>query len=177
MSTLDELQRTQATSIMSILQIEMNMEASRSHRLTLVSDPEEKEKMEELFEAQREACRMRIEGIKGEHRRLVGEKVEKIVRYKKVAVKERSMMERSMDGMGVLNVELPIGGEGGATGEAGGEADGEAGDEADADVGAEAGAEGEGCEERGGGGGGGGGEGEGKPADALVNGEAGGDEA
>ena len=72
---------------MTILQIEMNMEASRQSRLAAVKDPEEAAKLEVLFEQQRDACVGRIEGIKADYRELIREKVGKLVRYKKVGVK------------------------------------------------------------------------------------------
>ncbi|GMI29594.1 hypothetical protein TeGR_g13450 [Tetraparma gracilis] len=87
MSSLEELQKTQGENLLSILQIEMSMEASRQERLAQVSDPDELEKMTALFDAQRQACQDRIEAMKAEHQLQLGDKAKKLVRYKKVAAK------------------------------------------------------------------------------------------
>ncbi|GMH55873.1 hypothetical protein TrRE_jg8408, partial [Triparma retinervis] len=78
MSTVEEMQRVHAENLMSILQIEMNMEASRQVKLERVTDPEERDLMEALFESQREATQARISILKERHREELGGKVKKL---------------------------------------------------------------------------------------------------
>jgi len=88
MSTVEEMQASQSALLLSVLQIEMNLEATRESRLAETGeDGGERARLEEMFEAQRRASRGRIEGMVEENRRRLEEKVRKIVRHKKVADK------------------------------------------------------------------------------------------
>ncbi|GMI33956.1 hypothetical protein TrCOL_g13248 [Triparma columacea] len=117
MSTVEEMQKVYAENLMSILQIEMNMEASRQVKLDRVTDPEERDLVEALFESQREATQARIRLLKERHQEELGGKVKKLVRYKKVGQKVRGGGGRggggrAEGGEGVEGVEGVEGGEG-----------------------------------------------------------------
>lgn len=88
MSTVEELQRVHAENLMTVLQTEMNMEASRQVKLERVKDPEERDLMEALFQSQREATQARIAHLKERHKEELQQKVKKLVRYKKRATKD-----------------------------------------------------------------------------------------
>ena len=72
---------------MSVLQIEMNMEASRQARLAATKDLEEREMLGDLFDAQRKAAQGRIEALVAEDKRKLSVKVGKFVKHKKIADK------------------------------------------------------------------------------------------
>ena len=85
---LEELQRAQGEFLMGVLQIEMNMEASRAERFAQIVDPEEKAQMEKLLNTQRASSQARIKLIKLDHEKVLKEKVAKLVPYTKTATKE-----------------------------------------------------------------------------------------
>ena len=85
MSTVEEIQTSQAENLMAVLQIEMNVEASRQERLAQCRDPEELEAMEELFDAQRLASKNRLALMAKKNKQILNMKVKKIVKHKKVA--------------------------------------------------------------------------------------------
>ncbi|GMH94882.1 hypothetical protein TrVE_jg8223 [Triparma verrucosa] len=85
MATVEEIQRSQGEEMMAVLQIEMNMEASRQEKLSKVRDPEEYKKLESLFQIQRETSQARIEILRLKHSEVLSTKVKKLVKYKKTA--------------------------------------------------------------------------------------------
>ena len=85
---VEELQRAQLDYLMSVIQIEMNMEASRSARLDRVVYPDERRQLEGLFATQREASQARIRLIKLDHDKVLKEKVERMGAKLKTAKKE-----------------------------------------------------------------------------------------
>mmetsp|Transcript_2646 Transcript_2646/g.5043 ORF Transcript_2646/g.5043 Transcript_2646/m.5043 type:complete len:148 (-) Transcript_2646:4-447(-) len=87
MSTVEEIQRAQNEEVMEALQVEMMMEASREEKLAKVTDPDERVQLEELFAIQRDNCQARIAILREKHREVLNEKVKKLVKYKKSAVK------------------------------------------------------------------------------------------
>ncbi len=109
MSALPLLQKTQASNLLSVLQTEMNMEATRQQRLGRVKDPEERRRMEELYDVQREAARGRIEELRRKDGEIVKQRVRKIIRYKKKASKlspEKSMQRNDAGAEGVTKVNM-----------------------------------------------------------------------
>ena len=84
---MEEMQQSQAENLMSVLQIEMNMEATRQARLAATVDPEEREMLNDLFDAQRLASQGRIANLVAADKKKLSEKVGKFVKHKKVADK------------------------------------------------------------------------------------------
>ncbi len=87
---VDELQRAQLDYLMNVIQVEMNMEASRTKRLDRVVDPDERRQLALLFDTQREASQARINLIKLDHERVLKDKIERMADAKRASNVKRN---------------------------------------------------------------------------------------
>ena len=88
MSTVEQIQQTQASHLLQIIQTEMQFEATRAEKLAKVTDPEEYKLLSELFHQQREGSKARIELLRVEQGKVLQGKVEGIVKYVKEGKRE-----------------------------------------------------------------------------------------